>query len=196
MTDQEKKARYLIFQGMSAGGINGPEDWTEYVCYVGSDRWELSIDSNLESLSSMSNLTSAELAMWAVERDFEDIDGETGDHPGEREQELLEIAKAKPHDGLLTILSGLRDGSWPPPPKILRITETFSIARWRGVTRITMFKVLTDQGAGAITSPNDEGSVTLSAETFGRTRSWPLKLSNEQLKEARDLLKASSNSGQ
>ena len=188
MTDSQEKAWHQIFQGMSAGGINGPETWTEYVCYEGNGCWKLFVDSHPESLSSTNSFNSAELGIWAMERDYEEVDREAGERD-EREQNLLEIAKTGLHDDLLTILNGLRDGSWPPPPKILRITKIYTVSRWRGI-RITMFEALTDHGVGSITSPNQGGWVTLSAEAFGATRSWRITLTNEQLEVIRDLQKA------
>jgi hypothetical protein len=193
--------KHLLYKGKKFG-LAGFESWTEYLTYLGDNRWEMHVEENPDS--SFPNekpfiepFTTEALVNWVLERDYEQMEDEVAQDQIESDDEqprkfydygnqLLAIAREEDAQSCIQILEGWLAGTWPPKPlapEILRVTGVTKRGIWIRISR-TVYSVDTDSGPGYLSPPNEDGVATLFMERASTTEaSWSVKLSERFLSE-------------
>lgn len=178
---------HVLFAGYLSDAPGRSESWTEYVTYLGSDRWRLVIegttfDGGNSAERQVERMGTQPLIRWCLERDAldaesaglrsrrygeavtEDEDDDTA-QLGERTTRLIEIAKEEGAAFCVACLEGWVADTWPPrkhvaAPRILSIKGVVKRGVWLGVYR-PAYSVETTHGPGYMEAPGSNGYATV-----------------------------------
>jgi len=168
------RKNHVLFEGRLTDAPSRAETWTEYVRYLGSNRWKLTVKG--ADFSGTAQLDAFEekmgtkaLLLWIIDRDSEFESNET--KLSQRVTSLLKIAKLENAVFCLKCIKGWRDGNWSPyskpvAPRILDIVN----ARKEMVARYThrvVFDVETNRGSGLLSDPYKNSFAQLTMKSVG-----------------------------
>lgn len=180
---------HVLYEGYLLDAPGRNESWTEYVTYLGSNRWRLvskgtSFDGGEAGEAYAERMGTQPLIKWCLQRDAEGAesaafhsiqsdetapDDEEDDTVklGDRAVRLIEIAREEDAAFCVACLEGLVAGTWPPKqktplpvPRILSIDGVTRRGVWLGVYR-PAYIVETTHGPGYMEAPGGNGYATV-----------------------------------
>jgi len=160
------RKNHVLFEGRLTDAPSRAETWTEYVRYLGSNRWKLTVKGT--DFSGTAQLDAFEEKMgtkalleWVIDRDSEFGSNETD--LSQRVSNLLKIAKLENAVFCLKCIKSWREGNWSPYPKpvaaprILDIVNALKKTDGRFMHTV-VFDVETNRGSGILSDPNKNSS--------------------------------------
>ncbi|WP_194266300.1 hypothetical protein [Dechloromonas sp. H13] len=200
---------HQLYSGELHDAPGRAESWTEYVRYLGNNRWELineGTDYEGAELGkpSIERLGTKALLLRILQSDADELEGAAHNQtPGARQSEnedredqpqigpratrLFEIAKEESATLCIECLNAWLEGHWPKPkprssaPKICKINGVAKKGIWLGVYR-AVFSIETTLGPGYLHPPQRTGITSFCLTTSsGSDQGWRVHLNKQQM---------------